>query len=296
MRTFTRIGSLLRSLAVQGIILLLCLASLGWAFANAMLVYRAMHDLYETIQAQSTATDIQAHLFNQGTSERDLLASGDPAYLDRFLAEADATEAALASLEDTAGGLGESGQAVLNDLASAQTAHRQKVVEIAAAIAAGDLEQARTREEELTAEQAQLREQVAELLYEAETALGQSLQQVDQRIQSAFLAGVTSLIVLPLLVLWAFAAVGRRTQPILSLTNAAVAIEGGQFNPEHLANVCERGDELGRLARAMEQMAQTVEQRHERLRARAAALRAERYEARRRKLLPTLPRRDEDAA
>jgi CHASE3 domain sensor protein len=294
MRWITRPIALLRSLGALGIILVLCLASLSWAFYNAIRVYAAMHDLYETIQAQATATDVQVHLFNQGVNERDLLSSGDPAYLDRFLAEADETDTALASLQSTAGRLGERGRTVLDTLSSAQTAHRQKVVEIAAAIASGDPEQARGRQDELAAEQEQMREQVQDLLYEVETALGLSVRQIDHRIQSAFLAGITSLIELPLLVLWAFAAVGRGTQPILVLTNATVAIEGGQFNPEHLADVRERRDELGRLARAMEQMAHTVEQRHEQLREKVAELRAQRYEARRRKLLPTLPRRDDD--
>jgi hypothetical protein len=55
------------------------------------------------------------------------------------------------------------------------------------------------------------------------------------------------------------------TLPIAQLTTAIAAVEAGKFDPDILADVIERTDDLGRLARALESMARIVSARDRRL-------------------------------
>jgi CheY-like chemotaxis protein len=59
------------------------------------------------------------------------------------------------------------------------------------------------------------------------------------------------------------------------LTAAAAAVESGKFDPEALAGVAERDDELGRLARVFAHMADEVRAREQRLRSQVRQLRIE---------------------
>ena len=61
-------------------------------------------------------------------------------------------------------------------------------------------------------------------------------------------------------------------QNVSSVTNAAAAVETGVFDPETLADVAKRTDELGRLARVFQGMAREVYAREERLKREVAVL------------------------
>jgi len=61
-------------------------------------------------------------------------------------------------------------------------------------------------------------------------------------------------------------------QNVSSVTNAATAVETGVFDPETLADVAKRTDELGRLARVFQGMAREVYAREERLKREVAVL------------------------
>ena len=59
------------------------------------------------------------------------------------------------------------------------------------------------------------------------------------------------------------------------VTDAAAAVEGGEFDPETIAQVAARRDELGRLARVFQQMAREVRAREQRLEQEVQQLRIE---------------------
>lgn len=59
------------------------------------------------------------------------------------------------------------------------------------------------------------------------------------------------------------------------VTNAAAAVEAGEFDPETIAQVAARRDELGRLARVFQQMAREVRAREQRLKQEVQQLRIE---------------------
>jgi len=80
-------------------------------------------------------------------------------------------------------------------------------------------------------------------------------------IRSAIIAG-SALVVLLLLVTFV---AHRMTIPISQLEQAAVALEGGKFDPASLAPLVARLDELGGLARSFEAMARKIKNREQRL-------------------------------
>jgi CheY-like chemotaxis protein len=62
---------------------------------------------------------------------------------------------------------------------------------------------------------------------------------------------------------------------VAAVTEAAAAVEAGEFDPEGLAGVAARGDALGRLARVFQSMAREVRAREQRLRQEVQGLRIE---------------------
>lgn len=72
-------------------------------------------------------------------------------------------------------------------------------------------------------------------------------------------------------------------QQVNQIAQAAQAIEAGDYTPEILNEVTERGDELGQLARVFKQMAQEVVKRETKLRQEVQALKIELDEARQKK-------------
>jgi DNA-binding response OmpR family regulator len=64
-------------------------------------------------------------------------------------------------------------------------------------------------------------------------------------------------------------------QQVTCLTNAAAAVEAGTFDPGCLADVAQRPDELGQLARVFQSMAHEVYAREQRLKQQLQELRIE---------------------
>ncbi len=78
---------------------------------------------------------------------------------------------------------------------------------------------------------------------------------------------------------------GQVTRPVELLSQAAQAIEAGEFTPEMLAGLLERRDELGELARVFANMAEMINQREENLQHRMQELKSELERSRSRPLV-----------
>ncbi|TET49379.1 MAG: HAMP domain-containing protein [Anaerolineales bacterium] len=84
----------------------------------------------------------------------------------------------------------------------------------------------------------------------------------------------------------------RVTEPVTALTDAAVAVEAGAFDPQELTPVAERKDELGRLARLFQRMAREVQAREERLRQQLQRLRIQIDESKRKQQVEEITESD----
>ena len=84
----------------------------------------------------------------------------------------------------------------------------------------------------------------------------------------------------------------RVTEPVTALTDAAVAVEAGAFDPQELTPVAERKDELGHLARLFQRMAREVQAREEQLRQQVQRLRIEIDESKRKQQVDEITESD----
>lgn len=79
---------------------------------------------------------------------------------------------------------------------------------------------------------------------------------------------------------------------VARLTDAAVAVEAGEFEPESLEVVARQGGELGRLARVFQQMAREVYVREQRLKQEVQELRIKIDQARKERLVAEVTESD----
>jgi YesN/AraC family two-component response regulator len=86
--------------------------------------------------------------------------------------------------------------------------------------------------------------------------------------------------------------VQRYLQQVARLTDAAAAVEAGEFDPASLDVVAECGGELGRLARVLQQMAREVYAREQRLRQEVQELRIKIDQARKARLVAEVTESD----
>jgi len=100
--------------------------------------------------------------------------------------------------------------------------------------------------------------------------------QVREQVQRVLqLSALVAALVLGFGALAAVALSRRVTGPVEQLIAASAAVEAGSFQPEMLASVVRRTDELGRLARVFEEMAREVRSREQRLQQQVQQLRIE---------------------
>jgi HAMP domain-containing protein len=99
---------------------------------------------------------------------------------------------------------------------------------------------------------------------------------IESQIRSAIVGQVLLICAIFLVsVLASYWLVNRIAAPIDEVSHAAAAVETGAFEPESLAHVAGRGDELGQLARVFQRMAREVYAREQRLKQQVQELQIE---------------------
>lgn len=81
---------------------------------------------------------------------------------------------------------------------------------------------------------------------------------IEDGIHARATTGYWAVLLLAALLIVGVFAVGQVTEPLHSLTSAVVAFQNGAYRSEMLSALVQRGDELGRLARAVDAMATSI--------------------------------------
>jgi class 3 adenylate cyclase len=100
--------------------------------------------------------------------------------------------------------------------------------------------------------------QVQALYAQDSRAMRDQIAAIEERTQANILVGQITLLVLAALVIWGTYETMNISTPMDDLTSAIVAFENKTYTPELLANDAKRSDELGRLAGAVGNMAQSI--------------------------------------
>jgi HAMP domain-containing protein len=301
MRQISNFFKAIRSLGCLGLILILSVGIIAWSGLSALILMGPLGNSYAQTEKRNLLGDVNYWLTDQEINQTYFVIM-DP---DQKAGYADDYASASAEIDDRlrtyetewlGSSLSEAEaakeQQTIEALKSTQQGYRATFASLVTAVNADDQEEADRLKADTDAQIAAMHQQVDDLLALTETGLTRATQQTTQLTRQLILAGVLCLIILPLLAVWAFAIASRLTRPVLALTTAVTAIEGNQFRADLLADAVERGGEMGRLARAVEQMAQAAKEREQALEQEAAQLQDQIYETRRRKRLPTSPRRE----
>jgi len=302
MRQISTFFKALRSLGCLGVILALSAGIIAWSGLSVFSLMGPLGNGYIQTEKRDILGDIEYWLTVQEINQVYFLIM-DPyvkaEYVDSHTQASSEIDDCLSTYESSWLELNPPGEELGNEqhaieaLKSAQQAYQQTFAQLVTAINAGNEQEASQLQVDTEAQIQAMRIQVDDLLKLVEINLLQSVQQATQLIQKLIVIGAICLIILPLLGAWAFAIASQMTQPLLALTTAITAIEGNQSHPELLADITDQRGEMGRLARSIEQLAQTVKERKETLEGEIARLQEQLYETRRRKRLPTSPKREQ---
>jgi hypothetical protein len=122
------------------------------------------------------------------------------------------------------------------------------------------------------------------LILSTEAELNSELQQLEWDKSFFVWVVLATLMVFPLLAVWAFVLASGFTQPLLQIVNAVMAVGGDHYRPSLLEGILKRRDSLGNLANAVDRMAMALNQRDAALVQEVAGLRRQVQEIRRARL------------
>jgi hypothetical protein len=178
--------------------------------------------------------------------------------------------------------------ALLDELAAAQGEHRLTFDLLAQAYLSGNKQEADRLEEIVRSEDQAMRQKMQTLSFLVEGNWQADLQEFTGRARNALIIAILGLVLLIILTTWAIYLAGKLTDPLLALTNAVVAIGGGHFRSEMVADVAGRGDALGHFARRLEDLSDVLKKRDDLLENEISDMKQQLYQQRRRKQLPVL--------
>jgi methyl-accepting chemotaxis protein len=269
----------------------------AWSWLNTFRLGFHLNHAYEQMLKLDQLEDAMVSSLLEQKIQQDhfVLSDGEQSYLDVHARAGEQIDETIAWYESFELLLRPDEVNAIEKLAHLQQEYRQTFAGIVTAANAGDGEKSAQLQELSASQMAQMHEQLANLMHAAKSTLADASEQARIQGRRSIMSNVIALMLLPLLAIWAFLVAGRITQPVLTLTNAVVAIEGDQYRPEILAETGDRRDSLGQLARAVDEMAQAIETREQALETEITELREELYQVRRRKRLRGAARRTDES-
>jgi hypothetical protein len=287
MQRISKFFKMLGSLGVFGIILLLT----AILVSASLLASRAMSEPFDAAYEQMTklfilGDEIIYYLQEiESNQAQFLLSQGDESYLPGL-------NQAVADMQEVLGSVQEDGifyeedeQALFDNIVVAFEQRQQTFQAMSSAMTAQDRAQMESLQSAYRSQSQSMMQQVQDLVFLVTTKHLAKQIRLNLSVVQAVKVSVACLILMPFLALWAFGESSRITQPILTLTNAVVAIEGNRFRPDLLADLAGRRDLLGRLAHDLEDLADTLSEREEILQQEVDDLREQLHETRRRRAI-----------
>lgn len=271
-----------RMLGVFGFILVSAVIIISVSIFNVFLIDEGIIEIHEHSERRFLLENIEYYLLELELAERMyILYDGASEIEDKYAAANDALDHLIPSLialhanPEEIRLIEEDRQHIVVDFA--------KIVEMYEGGEINSIQQL----DEIFLSEADIVEQLDDLVFESETTLEEDLHAVSLENQRATLNGFAGLIAFPILAVWAFLVASKLTQPLLSITNAVIAIGGYRYRQELMDEALDRHDGLGKLARKIDLLADTVKSRETALEQELHSLRDQLHEARHRKLIVT---------
>jgi len=284
MRRLTHFLTIAGMMLMFGIIPLFSLSIVGWSVYS---IYQADLSAREMRRQNEEITDIEEaeiYLLEQELAEKDYLLTGDPVYLDLHQDFEEITDDFVAKARSIA--ILDKEEKAVDRLEQLRDEYELTYSQITAAFQAGDKEQAVNLSLTVSNEKLErVHELVEDLIFYNQANMKEELQKTDRQVRSAIFTSVIGLVIFPFLAVLAYLTTSRVTQPFLVLINTVLAIKGGHFRPELLGTLPDRVDGFGMLVRTLAETAQQIKEREANLIGEITALKEQRKESRRQKLV-----------
>jgi hypothetical protein len=172
----------------------------------------------------------------------------------------------------------------LDEFNNLRATHRETFEQTLAAYEAEDMDEASTLLEQLQDEDESINDSYIILIQYVERGRLDAMNEFPEGANRQVKTVAISLLCLLVLSLFGYTQVAAATSPLHSLRNAITAIGGDQYRPELLEGLLKQGGRAGKLARALDKLAQEQHAQNADLKADVERLRQELYESPRRRL------------
>jgi len=257
MRWFTNLRTQTKFLLAFAMLVLVGAVVIGLAIYGVVYMENDVQLLKQQVDDLASLKAVQSAFEGQQLALRDYLLTADPntlqdydtyseqivQYLQRALQEAGSTE----------------GRNDLQRLDQYRQAYEEAFGQIVAVADSGNAQQAIELAGEMDRQEArQLQDQLNGLIQEREIDLQDLIQLYSRQVRETIFFGVIALFIFSLLTITAAIIGNQITEPILHLTNAVVAFQSNAFRPSLLQPYLKRRDEMGQLARALDDMVRFI--------------------------------------
>ncbi len=219
--------------------------------------------------------EAQAYFLMMELNEKDFLLTGDEKYVDKHEANRTLVDLFLRNSLLDAETIEEKTQ--IYDLQREKERYEEIYTEVVEAYRHEDFQEAvRISVEESDEIIQQVHHDMEHIIHETVALLEANAHEADLLARWSVIIGAAGLVIF--IVLAAVAAlitIQQLSRPLLSLDQAIAAIGRGEFQENMLEGLIHRNDEVGQLARVVDDLDQTIQQRERELRQEAARIRAE---------------------
>jgi class 3 adenylate cyclase/CHASE3 domain sensor protein len=245
-----------RLLSALMLISLLGVATASWNIYNVIQIDQHVHDLQDSVDELWNVEEAQVAVLEQEITAKDYLLTGDAYYLNRHSEYSSIMETLLR--DSLMFARDSSTTANLTALKGEISQYEELYTALIAPYKPGSVERLITIVGSINTELQRVHDSAETLLHEQMVGIASQVAAVNGLVQVSILIGIFSLGIFSIAAMLAASTTGEVAEPMLHLTNAVVSFENGTYRRVMLEDLMQRRDEIGRLAKAFDAMADSI--------------------------------------
>ncbi len=259
MRWFTNLKTQNKLLLAFGIIALVGAATTGWSMVSVLRLQEKIGQVEQETSALVEAAKAQGYFLRRWIDSKNYLLTDDAYFAGQYQRYDEQMDAYLRSAHLSANTTDKN-----EDLTTLEKNLRDYTAAVAAietAYQTGDADQALTVQrslDEADGKASAVQAQIEVMLFKRDLTLQALGQQMRQQVRNTLFLGISTLVLLTILVIGSATIANQITEPVMHLTNAVAALETDTYDPKLLEKYIRRRDEMGKLTRAFAAMVDSV--------------------------------------
>ncbi|MBN2389512.1 MAG: adenylate/guanylate cyclase domain-containing response regulator [Anaerolineae bacterium] len=259
MRWFANLKTQNKLLLTFAIIALVGAVTTGWSMVNVLRLQEKIRQVERETSALAEVAKAQGYFLRRWIDSKNYLLTDDAYFPGQYQRYDEQLDAYLRRAHLNAN---------TTDKNEDLTTLEQNLGEYNAAVAAielayemGDTDETLTIQRSLDEADSladAVQAQIEVMLIKRELTLQELTQQTRQQVRNTLFLGLSTLVLLTILVIGSASIAHQITEPVMHLTNAVAALETNTYNPESLTKYIRRRDEMGKLTRAFAAMVESI--------------------------------------